>query len=479
MRVSMILLAVFVLPLFAGSTEVRADVIRLKSGVKVVGKIRNPDSDPLVIETLFGEERIPRSKVAGVEIRPTPWELFDKKYEKADRKNLQDLLDLLDWAKDPERKPYLGSRLRKLYRRILRLDKDNEEARRGLGYVKWKGEWISKAEARRRRKEIEAERARAEAAKKAEEEKLARLKRAEGDVGLQVEMNKERDRGDEKKLEDALGTHLNVATSKRISIAAPFEKEGIVALLEVGERAISQVCKDLGLKPTYNPGRAGYRGVYHHYYVSPSDRRAMLEYIRDTFGGISNAFFKYLMRSRMSGLSANAGTPYAVAVLHRGINRKDVLLHNLGHCIAGSLGGSGRIPPWLQEGFGMYMSIRFLGNTGTTCTTITKYAADMEVAKKHEAGTWPLLAREQVTKGFYPRFVTLCVKKLNRLDAKDLARSWSICRFLMDKHPKKFRNYMRYAGTKLETQVRALDVALGMKPGQLDQAVNEYVLKEL
>ncbi len=457
----------------------RADVIRLKSGVKVVGKIVDPDSDPLVVETLFGEETIPREKVARIDLGPTPWDLFDRKYEKVDKKDIRALLDLLDWAKDPERKPYLRSRLRRLYRRILRLDEDNEEARRGLGYVRLGGKWITRAEARRRRKELEAARAKEEAARKAEEERRRRLARAENDVSLQVEMNRAKDRADEKKLSSVLGTTMHVATSKRISIAAAFDKEGILALLELGERALTAVCKDLGLNPAYSPGRAGYRGVYHHYYVLPSDRRAVLKYIKDTFGGISESFFKYLMRSRTSGLSSSAGSPYAVAVLVHGLNRKDPLLHNLGHCLAGSLSGTGAIPPWLQEGFGMYMSIRFLGNTGTTCTTTTKYAADMEIAKKRDAATWPLLAKEQVRKGFYPRFVTLCVKKLNRLNARDLARSWAICKFLMEKYPKKFRSFMSYAGTKLEIQVKALDAALGMTPDQLDRAVNDYVLKSM
>ncbi len=479
MRASMTWLFSVLLLFLASGGPARADVIVLKSGIKVVGKIRNPGSDPLVVETLFGEETIPRSKVARVKIGPTPWELFDKKYEKLDKKNLLDLLDLLDWAKDPEREPFLHSRLRKLYRRILRLDKNNEEARRGLGYVKVGGKWLTRAEARRRKKEEEAARAKAEAARKAREEKLARLKRAQGDVGLQVEMNRERDQADAKKLSSVLGTEMHVATSKRISIAATFDKEGILTLLELGERALSEVCKDLGLKPAYNPGRAGYRGVYHHYYVLPSDRKTMLKYIRDTFGGISDAFFKFLMRGRGSGLSADAARPYAVSVLRRGLDRKDVLLHNLGHCVVESQGGTGVAPPWLFEGFGMYMSIRFLGNTGTTCTTVTKYAASMEIAKKHEAGSWGLLAKEQVNKKFYPRFVTLCVKKLNRLDAKDLARAWSICRFLMEKHPKKFRNFMRYTGTKLEIQVRALQVALGMKPADLDKAVDQFVLDNM
>ncbi len=473
----MILCASLVFCPVLASPGARADVILLKSGIKVVGKIQDPGADPLVVETLFGEETIAKSRVARVKLCPTPWELFDNKYEKVNKKNLRDLLDLLDWAKDPGREPFLRSRLRKLYRRILRLDKDNEDARRGLGYVKVGGKWITKAEARRRRKEKEAARAKAEAARRAEEEKLARLKRAEGDVGLQVEMNKDRDEGDAEKLTKVLGTEMHLATSKRISIAAVFDRQGIVTLLELGERALTAVCKDLGLGPSYNPGRAGYRGVYHHYYVTPSDRNPMITYIRNTFGGISEAFYKYLMKSRSGGLSSNAPSPYAVTILHRGLNRKDVLLHNLGHCVAGSLAGTGMIPPWLQEGFGMYMSIRFLGKTGTTCTTITKYAADMEIAKKHEAGGWPVLAKEQVTKGFYPRFVSLCVEKLNRMDAKDLARSWSVCRFLMEKHPKKFRNFMRYTGTTLKTQVRALKVALGMSPDQLDKAVNDYVLE--
>ncbi len=479
MRTPVIFFASLVLYPALAVPAARADVIFLKSGIKVVGKIRNPGGDPLVVETLFGEESIPRSRVARVKICPTPWDLFDRKYEKADKKNLQELLDLLDWAKDPDREPFLHSRLRKLYRRILRLDKNNEDARRGLGYVKVGGEWITKAEARRRRKAQEEARAKAEAARRAEEERLARLKRAQGDVGLQVEMNKDRDEGDARKLTKALGTEMHVATSKRISIAAPFDREGIVALLELGERALSEVGKDLGLGTSYNPGRAGYRGVYHHYYVPPSDRKAILTYIKDTFGGISEAFYKYLMKSRSGGLSANAPSPYAVSILARGLNRKDFLLHNLGHCIVESLQGEGVDPPWLFEGFGMYMSIRFLGNTGATCTTMTKYAANMEIAKKHEAGGWALLAKEEVSKGFYPRFVTLCVAKLNRLDAKDLARAWAVCRFLMEKHPKKFRNFMRYTGTNLKSQVRALEFALEMSPDQLDKAVNDYVLKNL
>lgn len=457
----------------------RADVITLKGGRTLVGTIRERDADPLRIVTQFGEESVSRASVESVSFGPTPWDQFEERMGKTDAKSLSELDALLEWAEEADRAPHLRGQLKRLYRMLLRLDPDHEKARKGLNYIKVEGEWVSRDEARRRQQSEEALKAEEEAKKRAEEERLALLRRAEGDVGLQMEMTKERDQRDSEVLGRALGVEITKATSKRVSVAGHFDREGAKPLLELGEHALTTVGVELGEGEGFNPGRAGARGVFHQFFVKPPQRKAMIDFFRSSLGGISDAFYAHLMRGGESGISCSAAHPYAMAVDRQGLDRADHMLHQIGHCVVGSLSAGQGVPAWLQEGYGMYMSIRFTGNTQTWCTTLTRYAHEIDVAKKSDSATWALLAREQVSKNNVPRFHALCDKHLNKLDARDLARSWVICKFLMEKHPRSFRNFLRYSGEKRESQERALQAALEWTFDRLDEEVDKYVMGDM
>lgn len=123
-------------------SPIRADVVHLANGQHVEGevsdgrdgKIRVTIDDGVVIE-------FKPSEVKRIERKKSPSAKFDEKLAKitgADGAAIDALMDLARWAKTRR----LPSRMRKAFRRVLKIDPHHPEARRGLGYVVVRNRWV-------------------------------------------------------------------------------------------------------------------------------------------------------------------------------------------------------------------------------------------------------------------------------------------------------------------------------------------------
>jgi len=78
-------------------------------------------------------------------------EEFKKKDEAVDENDAGALFELAMWAEANG----LKSESRRTLRKVIRVDKDHEEARKLLGYVKVDGDWVTEREAERLKKKAE------------------------------------------------------------------------------------------------------------------------------------------------------------------------------------------------------------------------------------------------------------------------------------------------------------------------------------
>jgi hypothetical protein len=141
--------------LIAMTAAASADEVTLKSGAKIKGIIKKTD-DPsrVVVEVGVGTVSFPRSEVLSTEEGRTPLHDYYEKWETVkESKKVEDYLDLAKFAKDNG----LPRFLKGLYEMVLRLDGDNETARKYLGYTKYQGRWLTREEMNRAKGLVEFE----------------------------------------------------------------------------------------------------------------------------------------------------------------------------------------------------------------------------------------------------------------------------------------------------------------------------------
>ncbi len=472
-------LLLFLVPAFfprIASAAPEPDVIHLAEGGKVEGRILEENDKEVVILTSTGRITLARARIRKIERRPWAVDVFEKMWAQVDRKDEKALLELLDWCLAPERARQLHAQARKVARRIVRLDRENGKARKVLGQVKYKGRWVSKRTFRELKAkdkalaEEEARRAAEEAKAKAEEK--ARLALIGGvPIPEQVAENARADKAEEETLRSKFGLDYLVRSSRRISVKGVLDQEKALQFLELGERMVGTLNKDLGLPAASSPFRTAKHHRLHVFFIRRADIRAVLNYIDGTYTRYTPEFIKFSIR-RAGGVSCDGNGCVGFQIQGDG-NDEDVFCHYLGHAYVESLGGN--VGHWFTEGFALYCSIRFHGNAVHLCTTRSRYAQNASEANR-QSPSLVLSFQELQKRKALPPVRALFRKHMNRLDEKDLAKCWGTVKlFMSEPFRAKFLKYLQrlpYTGGKHEPALRSV---YNLSPEQLDERV--YQLK--
>ena len=127
--------------LAAGS--VSADVVHLKGGGKVVGKVVSTADGKIRVQTVAGTLSFSASEAVSIDYQPTPEEVYAERVAAVDRKDTGALLALADWC--------AGQGLRtqedEALRWVLGVDPNDADARRRLGFVRAGDAWLSREDA--------------------------------------------------------------------------------------------------------------------------------------------------------------------------------------------------------------------------------------------------------------------------------------------------------------------------------------------
>lgn len=191
--------------------------------------------------------------------------------------------------------------------------------------------------------------------------------------------------------------------------------------------------------------------------------------------------------------------PYAVCCGEGAEWREMVqhVFHLLGHILLTSIDFNHKFaPPWLHEGYGAYMAIRFAGGNILYCTKGLNHCmfgtgVYEDLSAWARSDNWPELLCSKKLGDSMLSLEKLHTYRLADFAHQDVAQSWSFVSFLIEKHRDEFRAYMK----ALKAQPRSLAPnsdwppetyssqcfreAFGMKLGEIELHWKAWAEKEL
>ncbi len=172
------------LALFFGAPAVSwADVVLLKHGAKLEGRIVQQTESSVEVDIGAGSLTLPMSAVDRIERGRSPLDEYDDRAAALNPKDRNGWLELARWAS----RAGLGTQSQRAYQQVLTIDPNDPEANRALGRVNVEGRWMTEDEAYRSRGYVRfegrwvtpAERDSIVRAREAEATALARARTAE------------------------------------------------------------------------------------------------------------------------------------------------------------------------------------------------------------------------------------------------------------------------------------------------------------
>ncbi|HSN73275.1 MAG TPA: hypothetical protein VLT59_17295 [Steroidobacteraceae bacterium] len=129
--------------LAAAAPPVTADVLHLKSGGRIEGRIVERTETSVEIELGAGTMTLPLTSVARIEEGRSVLDEYDERRAQLAVGDTAGWLALAEWSA----RHGLSNQARAAYRHVLVLDPRNETANRALGFVEYDGRWMTEDEA--------------------------------------------------------------------------------------------------------------------------------------------------------------------------------------------------------------------------------------------------------------------------------------------------------------------------------------------
>lgn len=150
------------------------------------------------------------------------------------------------------------------------------------------------------------------------------------------------------------------------------------------------------------------------------------------------------------------------------------------------------IPPWLEEGFGLYLEARATGRN--VCFTFGEAYGSAAATKDKLTGItwskWKAQIRGDARKRRDTPLKAMLPKRLSSLGADDAGKAWSVIHYLVTKDKKAFPKFIKlmkrywpkdrkpeWDEKKRTAQARALEEAYGLTIDQLDDAWRKFAGK--
>jgi hypothetical protein len=322
----------------------------------------------------------------------------------------------------------------KAFENALKYDPDNEDARKGLDFVKVDGKWRTK-------KQVEA-------MKEAKEGKLVN--------------------DSSSRYESALGLKLNKMESGHFRIETVFPVKTLKEYIKNVETSYSYFVKDIGLEPD-----ADIFGGRKASFLVLGTKAQWDRYV-DHFvagGPRQREFTKKLKGSR--------NVVQLTAALYEGEKGDlkttiDQLVHGTGHFMPYAQWGITQA--WLGEGFAFYYTQKVLNTTRTHCTSLGDYNRAFSGEKDWgQSENWKPLLKAEVLKHADPDIRVFYGQRMGELQFNASVKSWSLITFLFDKHREKFMKWTEAVGREGRHPEEAMKEILGWTFEELDIAWREFV----
>jgi hypothetical protein len=480
-----ILLALALLVAFGAAAF--ADTFVMKDGRRIEGKLKRETADTFVVESAVGQLELKKSDVKERLKGLTPREEYAAREKLA--KTAEDFFQLGEYASANK----LKLPATKAYTRAIELDANHAGARKALGHVQYKGEWMTPEERdARQAADEEAEmlaqglvRWKTRWVTPAEKEKLEQGLEQRGGKWLSADDAKRFDgfekAGDEwfprgealarqgvLEVEKLLGKPLPLHVNSQAVLAGDWDPKLLAATGEhvVAAREWFDTC--FRVKPglellgdrlaefyLWNRESDSYRNTVEHFAkLTPTVPEGWAAVVKERHG------FVWI-------------DPYACSSA-RVWNRPDDDLvghcvHHWGHMLLGRLGYDGRLlPPWYDEGFASLTEFRRFNRNAVFCRAASTIVGTAGTSAKKSAasfsfdpglfreGAWPETLRKALEAKSVPVFDRLAQLEVGQLELLDIACGMAIVWWLEEQGGEalsKFHAHLRQTQPKAPDRV--------------------------
>jgi hypothetical protein len=430
----------------------RADVVHYKDGRTLEGTITKRTATEITVKTDFGTIVVPLSKVAKIEERKTAAQELEARRAALPAGDAAALFELAVWARDAE----LVAESRALFREVITLTPDHALANEALGRVQLDDRWLDPGEVAAYVKEHEAEKREAgllwdDGRWRPEAEVMERR----GFVRVHEDWVARRPGETTLLLEDlaALGIPLTATSGVHVTLLSALTADEAERLAS----NLDDVVKDLLLRWKPTEAELASLTAFDIPVLALPDLEAvgvlMDSEVLERYG--AGAGFRARFR-QARGFSHYTPRPLIGLVAHgehldvtgdEDLARLGVATHQLAHVLVQRFKCGARAPGWVEAGLAAFYEGAV---TQHATLTITSFARDAQnqpldpfVHNWEDFGHWNENLAKPALAAQAGDLRSLMSQGVEELDSREIGASWSVLRFLMERHPDELLAYVR------------------------------------
>ncbi len=475
------------------AAALHADVVTLKSGDKLEGKVLSETATTIRLETPFGTTDIERSRIAKIEKGQTPKEIFAERKGKLKAGDVPGRWELLVYAKENK----LTKEWKKLLDEILVLDPNHELANREIGKIQYDGKWFTKEQLEKYQEEegkkmIAAGYVRYDGRWMKEEEAMT----AQGFVMVEGRWISKEELERLQAVRDwkeTYGNELHVLTTEHFELRTALPPEEFQELIDICEETyaafVALAKPDATELKFMDPAKSLYSRIYIYVHEAPGDVTKFIE-----SGYIKRHYVSQETKDNHRD-SDNFAVYFPIPMIvlcegrhlkstdSRELNQTGMALVHLGQVLLRRLKRGGGLPGWAECGMGHWAEGEF---NGYATLSIIEYPHYEPFIDKWTPDGWENFPRwkdnlaDPATVASLPSLTELMEKPVEELRVAEEAKSWSMVLYLLETHPQKFFDFVRASKTKfhdeLVTNSTAFQDAFAPEtPAQIDAGWQQWV----
>lgn len=429
----------------------RADIIVMKSGKKIEGKILEQTATSVRVKTKFGEWKFDRTEIERIESQRMPEEEVEARLKEAG-KDAAKLFEVATYAKQQ----HLSKQYRDILELVVKADPFHREANEGLGKVAYNGRWYT-AEELEKYKADEAERMKAEGKVFYDGRWMteAQAKVQQGYDKLDGEWVLVRDVYKIKTAKLAmplLGFELDVFDSepRHFELSSKFDESLRTQVFETCEDAYSHFVSIF--RP--NKVEADALDYYPIAIIGLKNTAEVTKFVEDK--GFMEQVYNPPRDVNTRYVGANSFAcffprPFIVITPETPANDKvtgmfGYLTNFTGEVLVRRYKRGGKVPGWVETGIAHYYEARQNGHR--TLTTVD-YVGHEEVQKREEGlvsfPQWYEAMCKKEFRGALPRLADFRSKMAEDVNAREMIKAFFVVRWLIETKPAAFADYVRNA----------------------------------
>ncbi len=470
-----------------------ADVVVLKSGEKLEGKILSETATSIRIETPFGTTDVERTRIAKIEKGQTPKDKYTERKATLKAGDVSGRWELALFCRENK----LTKEWKKLLDEILAIDPSHDQANREVGRIQYDNKWFTKEQLEKYKDE---ERKKMEAAGMVLHDGRwmteAEAMTAKGFVQVDGKWISKEEVERLVAIRDwqaTYGTELHIVTSEHFELRTPLPPEDLQEVLDLCESAhaefVAMAKPDEKELRFMDPAQNVLSRIYIYVHDSPGSVTQFIEsgYIKRHYVPLT------VLEDQKDADNFSVYFPIPLIVLSEGrhlkssdsrdLNQAGMALAHLGQILIRRLKRGGGLCGWAEAGMGHWAEGEW---NGYATLSIIEYPHYEPYVDKWTPDGWENFPRwkenlsnpAEVSK--LPSLSDMMEKPVEELTIAEEAKAWSMVLFLLETRAEKFFDFVRASKTKFHdemvTNSRAFSDAFAPETiGQIDAAWATWV----